>query len=72
MNSFKQASDGLHHVPVDDLQVRVVTVRAVSGLFAGTEQDRLVFFGRETDRRDARGFGHVSSVTERLSKIKKK
>lgn len=43
-----------------------VAVRRVLGLLAGAEEDGAVFAGGEAQGRDARGFGPVSAVAERL------
>lgn len=56
----------VHHVFEDDLYVCGVTVRCVLGLFTGTKEDGAVLVGSEAQRRDARCFGFVSAVAERL------
>lgn len=48
------------------LLVRAIAVRRVVRVLATTQPNRGVFFGDKAQREQARGFGFVGSVAERL------
>lgn len=64
--SFKDRFQWLDYILENDLKVWAVTVWGVFGLLTGTQHERPVLVGGEAQRRDARSFRPVSSVTERL------